>query len=397
MPRRASASSAATRAGSTASAIAAMAESFDDPMATRAHDFLVEHQRLATSGARAVVPFERAGLLYMAVPQFSSDVEGQKAGMHAGDSDIDSVIYRWQDGRFVEDSKLPVSGAEDIEFFEIGNDAFLAVSSARTGHGPYESNSVSKIFKWNGRAWAEHQAVPGLVAKQWRHFSFDGRHFLALALGITGDAVDARHPRESCIFEWNGKEFVAFQTLDGRWGYNWCYFELAGERFLGYADHVSGSRIYRWDGARFVPFQELAERGGRSFSLFEASGTTYLAFANILADSVLYRWNGASFIAHQTLPGPGGREFAQIKGAQGFYLVRINFIEGTPAAPKVDLQSQIYRYANGALVPVQQFATFGGTSAASFTAGGQIYLAVSNSLTPELRFRQDTVVYRFIE
>ena len=36
----------------------------------------------------------------------------------------------------------------------------------------------------------------------------------------------------------------------------------------------------------------------------------------------------------------------------------------------------------------------GGTDAAVFAADGQVYLAVSNSLTPDIRFREDTVIYR---
>jgi hypothetical protein len=43
---------------------------------------------------------------------------------------------------------------------------------------------------------------------------------------------------------------------------------------------------------------------------------------------------------------------------------------------------------------VEEFPTFGATDAAVFTAEGQRYLAVSNSLSPDIRFREDTVVYR---
>jgi hypothetical protein len=78
----------------------------------------------------------------------------------------------------------------------------------------------------------------------------------------------------------------------------------------------------------------------------------------------------------------------------GFYLVRICFVEGTPAAPKTDLKSQIYRWEQGRFVGVEEFPTFGGTDAATFEADGSRYLAVSNSLTADIRFRQDTVIYK---
>lgn len=358
-------------------------------------NLLIERQRLPTSGARTVLPYMLEGAQYLAVTQFAADIPGQPPSMHGGNSDTDMPIYRWRDGRFEEDTRLGVPGGEDAEFFQIGTESFLATTTARTGSGTYESNTLSKIFRWQRGVWAEFQSVPGLVAKQWRHFSFDGRHFLALALGITGDTVDARHPRRSCILEWNGSRFVEFQILDGRWGYNWAYFELDGQRLLGYADHVDGSVIYRWNGERFELLQLLAERGGRAFKFFEADGRGYLAFANILSDSALCRWNGRKFERHQLLPGAGGREFALITAAHGMYLVRINFIEGTPALPKTDLLSQIYRWENGRLQLVQDFATNGGTDAEAFVHGNKTFLVVSNSLSPQLRFREDTVVYEF--
>ena len=362
---------------------------------TDTRPFLIEHQRLATSGARSVLAFQRNGRQYLAVPQFALDVLEHKPGMHSGNADIDSPIYRWQDGRFVEDARLPTTGAESFEYFKIGGAEFLAIASARTGSGPYDENSVSKIYKWNGSAWAEFQSMRGVVSKHWHYFSFDGRHFLALAQGVTNDKVVVRHPRTSTVFEWNGERFIEFQDLEGRWGYSCACFELAGQRFLAYADHVDGSRLYRWDGSRFAPFQELAEKGGRAFSFLEADGGAYLVFANILGDSQLYRWNGERFAPAQVLAGSSGRELAQVRTAKGLYVVRVNFIQGTPAAPKADLNSQLYRFEGGQLTLVQEFPTFGGTGATAFHADGQTYVAVSNNMTPELRFRQDTVIYRF--
>jgi hypothetical protein len=43
----------------------------------------------------------------------------------------------------------------------------------------------------------------------------------------------------------------------------------------------------------------------------------------------------------------------------------------------------------------EEFPTSGGTDAATFSVDGKIYLAVSNSLTPEVRFRTDSIIYRF--
>jgi len=351
-------------------------------------------QRLPTSGARTVVPFELEGSLYLAIPQLAEDVVGQTPHMNAGNSDIDMILYRWRDGRFHESERLRVPGGEDAVFFRIGADLFLATASVRTGSGPYDLNALSKIYRRQNGAWTPFQEIPTFAAKHWHYFTFDARHFLALAQGVTVAGAEARHPRQSCILEWNGTRFVEFQTLEGRWGYNWAFFELSGERFLAYADHTSASSLYRWSGERFTVAQSFAEQGGRAFLFFENERHAWLAFANIAGESTLYRWDGTQFVSHQTLGGPGGREFELIRTDKGLYLVRICFIEGTPAAPKTDLMSQIYRWDAGRFVTLEEFATFGGTDAAAFEMDGERFLAVSNSLTREIRFREDTVIYR---
>jgi len=96
---------------------------------------LTLQQRLPTSGARAVVPFELDGRLYLAIPQLAEDVPGQKPQMNAGNSDIDMIVYRWEGGQFHEAERLPVPGGEDAVSFHIGAERFLATASVRTGAG----------------------------------------------------------------------------------------------------------------------------------------------------------------------------------------------------------------------------------------------------------------------
>ena len=44
---------------------------------------------------------------------------------------------------------------------------------------------------------------------------------------------------------------------------------------------------------------------------------------------------------------------------------------------------------------VEEFDTFGGTDVAVITDDAGTLVAVSNSLTPDIHFSTDTVVYRF--
>ena len=67
---------------------------------------LSEYQRLPTSGARTALPFELDGNLLLAVPQLSEDIPGQDAHMNGGNSDVDAIIYRWENGQFHEHERL---------------------------------------------------------------------------------------------------------------------------------------------------------------------------------------------------------------------------------------------------------------------------------------------------
>lgn len=355
---------------------------------------LHEHQRLPTSGARTALPFRLDGALWLAVPQLAEDVEGQPPHMNGGNSDVDLILHRWDGGCFVEIDRLPGPGGEDVIVFDVAGETFMAVASIRTGSGPYDANALSHIYRREGGRWAPFQAVETFGAKQWHALEVDGRHFLALAQGLTLPQYQARGSATSRILEWRDGRFEPFQELDGRWGYNWCSFALGGGIYLGYADHVGPSGLLRWDGERFRPFQTLAETGGRAFLFFERDGRSWLAFATIDGDTTLHRWDGGRFVAHQVLGEPGGREFELLDGGADLQLVRIRFIEGTPKDPKTDLQSEIHRWNGDGFDLLERFATFGGTDAAAFEADGARYLAVANSLTPGIRFRQDSVIYR---
>ena len=361
-----------------------------------AHAGLRVHQRLPTSGARGVTIFEHAGRRYLAIPQLARDIAGQAAHMNGGDSNTEVMLFEWREGTFQHSGSLPVPGGEGVEVFSLGGRLFLAAASLRKGTGPYDLNVNSVLLERIGEEWRPFQEFPTFAAKHWTYFEAAGRKFLALAQGLTmPDALaQARHPRHSCIYEWSGTRFVPFQTLAGGWGYGFAHFAIDERSYLAYADHTSASILYRFDGESFVEHQTLARSGGRAFKFFAAEGASWLCFAKIDGESTLFRWNGAAFEEAQVLGGPGGREFALIETDAGRFLVRVCFIQGTPAQPKTDLKSQIFRWARNRFDPVLEFDTHGATAASVFEADGQRYMVVSNSLTPDVRFRTDSLVYK---
>lgn len=365
------------------------------PEAGSAHGLLREVQRLPTTGARAVEPFSHAGEHYLAVPQLAADHPGQPAAITSGDSDVSLIVYRWTAGRFAEHQRLPVPGGEDAEFFAIGERRFLATASLRSGVGPYRMDIPSVVYELRGDRFEPFQSFDGLAAKQWTHFVIGDQHFLALAQGVALPGAQDEN-RRSIIFTWDGERFVPLQEVKSAWGYNWLHMAIGGEHLLAYADHTEPSRLLRWNGRLFEPFQSLVGGSGRAFCAFACAGEQWLAFANLHAESLLYRWNGARFVPHQTLSGPGGREFEWIPGSAADTegrLVQVNFIHGTREAPLPSLRSFIHAWDGERFEVVDNFATFGGTDAAAFTIGARRYMAVSNCLSAEVRFRTDTLVY----
>jgi EPTP domain len=356
---------------------------------------LIEHQRLPTSGARAVLPFALRDTQYLIVPQLAVDVPGTPAHMNGGDSDIGAMVYRWQHGRLIEDGLLPLSGGEDAEFFNLGEESYLVTAGVRSGRGPYRYNIDQVLYQRIGGSWSPIQTFAAFAAKQWHFFRVGHRAFLALAQGVALDHIEATNPRTSRIYEWDGRQFDDFQTLEGMWGYNWESFEIAGQSFLAYADHVGESVLLIWNGSTFTPLQSFSSKGGRCFRYFTVDGEHYLAFANIQGDSTLYRWRGRDFAPCQTLSGPGGREFCVVWTDSNLYLLQIKFIQGEPSAPRTNLMSSVFKWTDGTLMLVEEFPTAGGTDAAVFSADDKLFVAVSNSLTIDVRFRTDTIIYRF--
>jgi EPTP domain len=352
-------------------------------------------QRLATSGARAVEPFVQEGTQYLAVPQLATDIPGQAPSLTVGDSDTVLLVFRLQDGVLVEHQRLAAPGGEDAESLRIGDRHFLATASLRSGHGPYEMRVASTIFEWRDGRFEPFQAIETFAAKQWRHFTLQGRHFLALAQGVAHAGESPPAGAMSCLYEWNGERFVHFQDLPSAWGYNFLFFELGGEPMLAYADHVLPSRLFRWNGRSFEEFQALEGASGRAFCHFRAEDQDWLAFACLLGETWLLRYDGLQFVRHQRLSGPGGRELEWIPSPTGGTLVQTNFIQGSREVPQPELRSIVHAWRKGELVVVDDFATTGGTDAAAFEVGGETWLAVSNSLSRDLRFASECCIYRF--
>ena len=353
---------------------------------------LTELQRIRTSGARAVEGFRIDGLDLLAIPQLALDVPNSVPGMNAGDSNTDLLLMVRENGQYVPFSAIAAPGGEDAEFFSIGERSFLAVASIRSGAGPYEYSTTSTIHEWSAGSFTAFQSVETHAAKQWKHWQIGDRHFLAMAQGVELPHIPGPN-RDSVIYEWDGSRFVEFQPIPSKWAYNWHPFRVDDSFFVAHADHLEPSRLYRWDGEHFVVHQELLEHAGRAFASFERDGDHHLLVAGLAAPPVVMRWDGKHFVPQQELPGLGGREVRVIEHEGRLFVIRVNFILGTPRDPEPELTSQVYEWRDGALRVAAEFPTCGATDVEIVGVGADVEFVVTNSLSPLVRFANDTVVY----
>ena len=351
-----------------------------------------EIQRIPTSGARAAERFRVDGRDLLAIPQLAVDVPDTAPGMNAGDSNTDLLLFAREKGRYVPFATIPAPGGEDAEFFTIGARSFLAVASIRTGAGPYEYATKSTIHEWIAGSFSEFQSVETYAAKQWKHWEIGERHFLAMAQGVDLPHIPGPN-RDSVIYEWDGSGFVEFQQIPSRWAYNWHPFRVGDASFVAHADHLAPSVLYRWDGDHFVEHQALREQAGRAFASFERDGDHYLVVAGLDAPPVVMRSDGNHFVPHQELPGLGAREVCALEHDGRLFVIRVNFILGTPHDPEPELHSQVYEWRDGALHLAAEFPTCGATDVEVVSSDSRVEFVVTNSLSPDVRFATDTVVY----
>jgi len=353
---------------------------------------------LPTSGAREIEPFEIDGRTFLAVAQLAEDIPGTTPNMNGGNSDVDVVIYRPQpDGSYAEYQRLPSHGNESVRFFTIARMKFLAVGSIRSGtDGNYDMESYSTLYRWDGLRFYPVQLFPGLATKQAYPFSIGDRHFLGLASGVTTEESGSKLSPNSQLYEIHRGKFQPFQQFDSQWAYGWHHFTIGDRQFLTLTDHLGPSTIFQWDGEQFEPFQTIDQPGGRAFTSFTVGEEKFLAFANIDHPSTIYRWDGERFVKFQELPDLGGRNFCHFRSGEENYLLQVLFIAGTRESPQAVRQSPLYRWNGTRFEVAQRIETSGGVSASAFVSGDRQYVAIANSLSAEIRFRVDSVIYEVV-
>ncbi len=359
---------------------------------------LIQHQVLETSGAREITPFKINEDEYLAVPQLAYDNLDLPPNMNGGKDAHVLIFKKNSENKFELYQSLPGFHNEGAEFFQMNGESYLATCSVAVGsQPPYNNHSTQFLYKWDGTFFKQVQEFKAYASKAWSHFNLDGKDFLALANGVVLPNNKETNDTSSTLFQWDGENFEKFQSFDTSWAYKFTQFNIGDQKFLGLTDHLKTSQIYKWNGKTFVPFQSFDNEGGRAFYHFKVGSSHYIALANILAPSTIYLWNKGSFELVQTLDGIGGRNFLHFKHKNKDYLLKLVFITGTRQNPKTKQISPLYLFNNGVFEKVDGIVTSGAVSAAKFESKGKDYIAIANSLTEDILFKTNSVIYKLNE
>jgi len=152
------------------------------------------------------------------------------------------------------------------------------------------------------------------------------------------------------------------------------------------------SKLYRWTEKRFEPFQNFSNMGVARSNISGVDGEAYLCYADILNGSSLYRWDGEIFRPIHRLVAKRARLFTFRTGRRPVtWRASVLFRARRPILFRRD--SQLFRWDAGKFALVQEFPPMAALTARSSWQTGSLISPLPNSLTPDIRFRQDSVIY----
>nr|XP_039267469.1 thrombospondin-type laminin G domain and EAR repeat-containing protein-like isoform X1 [Styela clava] len=251
--------------------------------------------------------------------------EGQflAAANQGRDRDMDSTIYKWTNGKFIPYQNITTDSAQDWEYFQIGDDHFLAC--ANQGADERSPYATSTVYRWSSskKKFIPHQYFRTFAAQSWESFEIEGKHYLAVANfgGSQNPDVSGSSLRiKSWLYEWNPdhRAFIQYQALNTIGGVDFEYFEVSGRHYLAVANSYDGddsrlhSVVYRWEYSKFVPLQYLETVGAQDWEHFEINGKHFLAVANY------YDYRKKSYTINSTIYqlSESGNRFDKIQDIQ---------------------------------------------------------------------------------
>jgi hypothetical protein len=135
-------------------------------------------------------------------------------------------------------NQINTHGAFDWEYFSFNDKHYLAVANH---HNDATRNIPSALYKYDPTTdqFVEFQTVDTHGARDWEYFSFDDKHYLAVANAYNG----ATYNIPSALYKYDPTTdlFVEFQTVDTHGAQAWEYFSFDNNHYLAVANYYNGA------------------------------------------------------------------------------------------------------------------------------------------------------------
>ena len=182
---------------------------------------------------------------------------------------------------------VPTTNAADLEAFRIGDAHFLAVANY---YDTETFNINSDVYRWDDGVFVPFQELPTSGAYSFESFAIDGEHYLAVANYYD----DASFVTNSRVWRWDGGAFVPFQDIPTRGAFDVEAFSLGAQTWLAFANEVAegggdflfdqDSTLHLFEAGAFAETYAFGTHGAHDITHFRIGATDYLAAANYYQD-----------------------------------------------------------------------------------------------------------------
>ncbi len=268
---------------------------------------------------------------------------------------------------------LPNGKVSDWEYFTIGVDSFLAMTSF----------GEVRVYLWHNEEFALLQTITGVSARDIEYFKIEGISYLA---------VGAEAPADSVIYRWVDNHFLEDHSLSTKSPRHFEFFTIDGDAFLAVANwEENGNIVLKWDGSTFVDFQPLPDEGfSYDCEFFTMEGEYFLAVAidGASSNSPVYKWNGTDFFFHQGLETGRADDLEFFTIGSDSFIAAANYRDRNNGDGNVD--STVYVWTGFGFIETQDIRTFFARDWESFKIGTEAFIAVANNAADSKIYKWDS-------
>ena len=321
-----------------------------------------------------------------------ANYHGDKAGYKA-----ESVVYKMENGQFVQIQTLSTHGAYGIDHFIIDKVHYMAI--ANYYDGGYKQNSV--IYKWSGDRFEQFQVISTNGATGVKFFTIEGEHFLAISQYHDGSTFSI----DSFVFKWKSGGFVKYQDIPTHGAMACDSFVIANETYLVYTNYYhpqkkqnTESNVYKWSGGHFVKFQTMQTQGAYSAKFFQVHNHVFLAFAffytgsSYNTKSPVFIWDDTKFTLFQEISSPGAIELHPFEINGAMFLAFANHEDENAGYLS---RSHVYKATGAKFSLYQELETYGARGIDAIVHKGQRFLVFADYYKTS-RSVANSFVYKFV-